>query len=174
MPYPLCVDDLTRGAVDRVLDAWARVSAPWKARAEAQDEVSEMCILATGACASVLQEEFGLTVSVLPVDLYAWNEQSEEFEPRVEHPDGSSAVQGDSYVGHVVAVVEDGARSYIVDAELEVVAPFNGRLAKAEVGGQRYMYRPRTEHQQFSTTNAWEMRTRAAAHVSSALAGGQP
>lgn len=168
-PYLLRVNALTRQAIGEVFAAWAAVSAPWKAEALANDDVSDMCILATGACASVMQAELGLDVEALPVDLYAWDEDASEYEPKVEHPVGSTAVQDGGYVGHVVAIVQEGGGRYIVDAELEVVAPFNGIVAVGEADGQRYMYLARAEHQEFSETNAWAKRGQAAAALSSAL-----
>lgn len=158
----------TREAIDRIFAAWADVSAPWKAEAVANEDVSDMCILATGVCASVMQAELGLDVEILPVDLYAWDEEASEYEARVEHPDRSSAVQDGAYMGHVVAVVSEGGHEFIVDAELGLVAPFNGQIA-TEADGQRYMYRPRAEHKEFSETNAWAKRGDAAAALSSAM-----
>ena len=170
LPYVLNVDAATHEAINKVFAAWAAASAPWKAEAVANDDVSDMCILATGACAYVMQAEFGLEVEVLPVDLYAWDEEGSEFVTMVEHPEGSTAVGDDEYIGHVVATVNENGARYIVDAELEVVAPFNGLVATGEAHGQRYMYRPRAEHREFSETNAWEKRGQAAAAVSAALA----
>lgn len=168
------MNDLTHEAIGKVVAAWASVSAPWKAEAEARDDVSEMCILATGACAAVLQAEFGLEVSVLAVDLYALTDESGEFEPLVEHPDGSTAIQDGGYLGHVVAVVKEEGQSYIVDAELGIIARFNDQVAQGEVDGQQYMYRARGEHREFSETDAWVKRDGAAAQVSVALGTDPP
>lgn len=130
-----------------------------------------MCILATGACASVLSQEFGLDVAVLAVDLFARNEKTAEYEPIVEHPEGANAIQAGVYVGHVVIVVKDD-RSFIVDAEVGVVAPFNGTLAKGEADGCSYMFRARAEHREFTETEAWSRRGAAAAAVNEQLSGG--
>ena len=166
------MDVPTREVIDTVMAAWAIASAPWKAEAVARDDVSDMCILATRACASVMQADFGLNVAVLPVDLYAWNEDTSEYEPKVEHPEGSTAVRDGAYVGHVVAIVQEDDRQCIVDAELGIVAPFNNQLAVGEVEGQRYLYRPRAEHADFSNTDAWTKRHQAAAALRSALSTG--
>ncbi len=63
------MDSLTGEAIGKVFAAWPTVSRPWKDEAAVNHEVSDMCILATGACARVMQAELGLPVAVSAVDL---------------------------------------------------------------------------------------------------------
>jgi len=167
------MNDAVRAAVLGIFDAWHAVAAPWRAEAIANCAVSDMCILASGACGTILQGEFGFDSGVMGVDLYEWNAGLDTFDAKVEHPVDGSAIQASGYLGHVVATIKVDAKQYIVDAELRVIAPYTGKISVGESGsGTKYMFIRQADHTEFQQTDAWATRNQAAAALKAALGEG--
>lgn len=149
--------------------AWKRVKAEELAR---NPDSPNTCILSTGAGHDVLQREFDLALQPNGADLWRIEVGQDDAVAVVLHPDGDeSPIKDDGYHGHVVLVLTEGERSYLVDLDLGLYGPLNNGFAQLSDtdGDDQYLYRC-VSSTDFLDTPAWKDHQDAAARLSTAMA----